>query len=97
MWSFFSWKISNSKVSFKKWTTYEQKQATYDEIKRLEKNEKWTLWFIHDFNLPFDNNLAERDLRMVKARTKISWCFRSFEWVELFCRLLVGSNKNWII
>lgn len=56
-------------------------------LERLELNEAWTLGFIDDFNIPFDNNLAERDLRMVKTRTKISGCFRSFEWAQWFCRI----------
>lgn len=56
-------------------------------LERLEMNEAWTLGFLHDFNIPFDNNLAERDLRMVKTRTKISGCFRSSEWIQWFCRI----------
>jgi transposase len=54
---------------------------------RLEKSEEWTLWFIDNFIIPFDNNLSERDLRMAKTRTKISWCFRSFEGAHYFCRI----------
>jgi transposase len=51
---------------------------------RLDQREDEVVRFAHDFRVPFDNNLSERDLRMIKLQQKISGCWRTRQGAERF-------------
>jgi len=73
------------KTSGKRGRAKKSKPANLHE--RLETHRNAVLRFLRDPVVPFTNNRAEQDIRMVKLRQKISGCARTFMGEQIFARI----------
>lgn len=64
-----------------------KKSKARNLVERLKRYELETLRYMIDLRVPYDNNLAVRDLRMMKVQQKISGTFRSAAGAMGFCRI----------
>lgn len=55
-------------------------------VKRLDEYKDFYLLFMRDYEVPFTNNLAERDFRAGKTKLKVSGCFRSWKGVKNYVK-----------
>lgn len=64
------------------------KQEEKALLNRLNNYKENHLLFIHDFEVGFDNNMSERDLRKCKNRQKIAGGFRKLSGNEMYCNIM---------
>lgn len=73
-----------------------RKRAGHNLLIRLQKFKDNVLKFLDNPNVPFTNNQAEQDVRMMKVKQKISGCFRTLKGAENFAiiRGFISTNRK---
>lgn len=77
--------ISLAKKESKNIKSTYYKEKALKLVRRCDKYKDNHLAFIYDFSVPFDNNPSERDLRIIKIKTKISGGFKNIHSAEAYC------------
>lgn len=74
----------------------DKRRIGHNLLLRLQDYQHGTLLFMNQLDVPFTNNQAERDLRMVKVKQKVSGCFRTISGVQNFAinRSFIATSKK---
>ena len=64
-----------------------KKSKARNLVERLDQHRDCVLRFMNDFDVPYTNNRAEQDIRMIKVQQKISGAFRTLAGAQRFCRV----------
>lgn len=64
-----------------------KQHKSYNLFKRFCQRQDEITRFVNDFDVPFDNNQAERDIRITKIKEKSAGCFRSDDGVTGFAKI----------
>jgi len=74
-------------IPIKKASKRKKRRRGHNLLIRLQNNQEKILLFLKEEKVPFSNNQAERDIRMMKLKQKISGCFRKEKFAEIFCNI----------
>jgi len=86
-WEAAFWRLLDQGETDNPRTTGRKRTAAQNLVRGLRDHHVEVLAFLRDLSIPFTNNQAERDLRMLKVQQKIAGCCRSEAGATALCRL----------